>query len=36
MNVTRSVLDDIKTEQLQLYDHIQRMAEGSLSKEVMK
>ena len=28
MNVTRSVLDDIKTKQLQWYEYVQRMEEG--------
>ena len=36
MNVTRSVLEDIKTKQLQWYGHVQRMEEGRLPKEVMK
>jgi len=36
MNVTRSLLDDIKTKQLQWYGHVQRMDEGRLPKEVMK
>ena len=36
MNVTRSLLDDIKTKQLQWYGHVQRMDEGRLLKEVMK
>ena len=36
MNVTRSLLDDIKTKQLQRYGHVQRMEEGRLAKEVMK
>jgi hypothetical protein len=36
MNVTRSLLDDIKTKQLQRYGHVQRMEEGRLSKEDMK
>ena len=36
MNAVRSVLDDIKTNQLQRYGHVQRMEEGRLSKEVMK
>jgi hypothetical protein len=36
MNVTRSLLDDITTKQLQLYGHVQRMEEGRLPKEVMK
>ena len=35
MNVTRSLLDDIKTKQLKLYGHVQRMEEGRLPKEVM-
>ena len=36
MNVTRSLLDDIKTKQLQWYGHVQRTEEGRLPKEVMK
>jgi len=36
MNVTKSLLDDIKTKQLQWYGHVQRMEEGRLAKEVMK
>jgi hypothetical protein len=36
MNVERSLLDDIKTKQLQWYGHVQRIEEGSLPKEVMK
>jgi len=36
MNVARSLLDDIKTKQLQWYGHVQRMAEVRLPKEVMK
>jgi hypothetical protein len=36
MNVTRSLLDDIKAKQLQWYVHVQRMEEGRLPKEVMK
>jgi hypothetical protein len=35
-NVTRSILDDIKTKQLQLYGHVQRIEEGRLPKEVIK
>ena len=35
MNVTRSLLDDIETKQLQWYGHIQRMEEGRSPKEVM-
>ena len=35
MNVTRPLLDDIKTKQLQRYGHVQRMKEGRLSKQVM-
>jgi hypothetical protein len=35
MNVTSSLLDDIKTKQLQWYGHVQRMDEGRLPKEVM-
>ena len=30
------ILDDIKTKQLQWYEHVQRMEEGGLPKEVMK
>jgi hypothetical protein len=36
MKVTRSLLDDIKTKQLQCYGHVQRMEEGRLPKEVKK
>jgi hypothetical protein len=36
MNVTRSVLDNIKTKKLQWYGHVQRMEERRLPKEVMK
>jgi hypothetical protein len=36
LNVTRSLLDDIKTKQLQWYGHVRRMKEGRLTKEVMK
>ena len=36
MNVTRSLLDDIKTKQIQWYGHVQRMEEGRLPKEIMK
>ena len=36
MNVTRSLLDDIKTQQLKWYGHVQRMEEGRLPKKVMK
>jgi hypothetical protein len=36
MNVTWSLLDDIKTKQLQWYGYVQRMEEGRLPKEVMK
>jgi hypothetical protein len=36
MKVTRSLLDDIKTKQLQWYGHVQRMEEGRLPKEVTK
>ena len=36
MKVARSLLDDIKTEQLQWYGHVQRMEEGRLPKEVTK
>ena len=33
MNVTRSLLEDIKTKQLKWYGHVQRMVEGRLSKK---
>ena len=36
INVIRSLLDDIKTKELQWYGHVQRMEEGRLPKEVMK
>ena len=36
MNVTRSLLEDIKTKQLKWYGHVQRMEEGRLPKIVMK
>ena len=36
VNETRSILDDIKTKQLQWYGHVQRMEDGRLPKEVMK
>jgi len=36
MNVIRSLLEDIKTKQLQLYGHVQRMEERRLRKEVTK
>jgi len=36
MNVTRSLLGDIKTKQLQWYGHVQRMEEGRLPIEVKK
>ena len=36
MNAIRSLLDDIKTKQLQYYGHVQRMEERGLPKEVMK
>jgi hypothetical protein len=35
MNVKGSLLNDIKTKQLQRYDHVQRMEEGRLPKEIM-
>jgi hypothetical protein len=34
MNVTRSLLDDIKTKRLQWYGHVQRIEDGRLPKEV--
>ena len=36
LNITRCVLDDIKTKQLQWYGYVQRMEVGRLPKEVMK
>jgi hypothetical protein len=36
MNVTRSLLDDIKTKILQWYEHVRRMEKGRLPEEVMK
>jgi len=36
MNVTRSLLDDIKTKQLKWYGYVQRTEEGRLPKKVMK
>jgi len=36
MNVTRSLLDDIKTQQPQWCGHVQRMEKVRLPKEVMK
>jgi hypothetical protein len=36
MNVTRSLLGDTKTKQLQWSGHVQRMEKGRLAKEVMK
>jgi hypothetical protein len=36
MNVVRSLLDNIKSKQLQWYGNVQRMEEGRLLKEVMK
>jgi hypothetical protein len=36
MNVTRSLLDEIKTKQLQCYGYFQGTEEGRLPKEIMK
>ena len=36
MNVTKSLLEDIKTKQLKCYGHVQGMEEGRLPKKVMK
>jgi hypothetical protein len=36
MIVTRYVLDDVKTKQLQWYGHVQRMEEGRLPKRVLE
>jgi len=36
INVTRILLEDIKTKQLQWYGHVQRMEERRLPKEFMK
>ena len=34
MNVTRSLLEDIKTKQLKWYGHVQRMEEGDCQKKL--
>jgi len=34
MNVKRSLLEDIKTKQLQWYGHVSRMEEGRLPKKL--
>ena len=34
MNVTRYLLEDIKTKQLKWYGHVQRMEEGRLPKKL--
>ena len=36
MNVTRSLLEDTKTQELKWYGHVQRMEEGRLPKKVLK
>jgi len=36
INVTTSLLDDIKTQQLKWYGHVQRMEEGRLPKKIMR
>jgi hypothetical protein len=36
MSVVRSLLDDVKTKQLQWYGYVERMEEGRLPKKVMK
>jgi len=36
MTITRSLLDDIKTQLPKWYGHVQRMEEGRLPKKVMK
>jgi len=36
MNVTRSLLEHIKIQQLKWYGHVQRMEEGRLPKKFMK
>ena len=35
MNVTRSLLEDIKTKQLKWYGHVQRWKRGGCQKRVM-
>ena len=35
MNVTKSVLEDIKTKPLKWYGHVQRMEEGRLPKKML-
>ena len=34
MNVARSLLDDIKTQRLKWYGHVQRMEEGRLPEQL--
>ena len=34
--MTRSLLEDIKTKQLQWYGHVQRVEEGRLTEKVLK
>jgi len=36
INVTTSLLDDIKTQQLKWYGHVQRMEEGRSPKKIMR
>ena len=36
MTVTKSLLEDIKTKELQWYGHVRRMEEGRLPKKVLK
>jgi hypothetical protein len=36
MNLTRSLFEDTKTKQLQWYGHVQRIEEGSMTKEVVE
>jgi hypothetical protein len=36
INVTRSLLDDVKTKQLQLYGHVRSLGEGRLPKMVLE
>jgi hypothetical protein len=36
MNVTRSLLDDMRTKQLLWYEHVQRMEERRLPQEIIK
>ena len=36
LNVTRSLLEDTKTKQLQWHEHVQRMEKGRLPEKILK